>query len=304
MSINNLQMSKAAPDKSPMIHGERVVAPFSSGDEPPRSAAPEGATDCHIHIFDPRFPRLPGREGVWATVADHLLFRRRLGLSRSIVVHPSSYGADNRALLDALDQLGDTARGVASVTPEVTDAELDRMHAQGVRAIRLYLARENPPTPAQIREYAMRLAPRGWHIQFVVREKQLIDAERLLLELPCRIVLDHFAHLAQPEGLNQPAGDTVRRLLDKGHTYLKLSCVYSVSKDPEHFSDLGKTVRSLVDLAPDRMLWGTDWPHTSVKARPKPDGAQLFDLLTDWVPDVQMRTRILVANPQALYWSN
>ncbi|MES3003551.1 MAG: amidohydrolase family protein [Pseudomonadota bacterium] len=261
---------------------------------------PPGATDCHVHIFDPRFPCAPGREQPASTVDDLLRLRRRLGLSRSVIVHPSSYGADNRALFDALERLGDSARGVAWVTPATTDEELRHMHALGVRGIRLYLARDNAPTAQDLRAYATRIAPMGWHIELVVKGPQLMAAEQALMDLPCPIVLDHFAHLKQPEGLRQPAGEAVLRLLGKGNTYLKLSCVYAVSADAG-FGDLAPTAREFIAAAPDRMLWGTDWPHTTVKSGPKPDAARLFDLLAAWEPASAVRDRILVDNPARLY---
>lgn len=289
-----------------MIHGETLSARHSSGTKPPATPAPDQATDCHIHIFDPRFAGASGRaEGLVATAADNLALRRRLGLSRSVVVYPSSYNGDNAALLDALDQMGDSARGVIHLAPDATEASLKAMHARGVRGVRMYLSRENPPAPDTIRAVARRIAPLGWHIQFVVREEALIASESVLADLPCPIVFDHFAHLAQPKGVKQPAGETIHRLLDLGRTYLKLSCVYSVSKAGNPgYGDLAETARTLVSWAPERMLWGTDWPHTTVKdPAPKPDGALLFDLLTEWAPDEETRHRILVHNPQSLYWS-
>ena len=194
-----------------MIKGESVCAPYSSGSNPPKTAAPDGATDCHVHIFDRRFPRPAGRDGPDSSdVAALLRLRLRLGLSRAVLVYPSSYGGDNRAMLDALEQLGDTARGVAYITPQITDAELDRMNSAGVRGARLYLARDNPPDVDDIRAYAYRLASRGWHLEFVVRERQLMDAEAVLMALPCKIVLCHFAHLARPLSMRPPGAERTR----------------------------------------------------------------------------------------------
>lgn len=291
-----------------MNAGESIVVARSAGSGPPRTAAPAGAVDCHIHIFDPRWPLArPLKVGFWSTVEDELRKRSRTGVARCVIVHPSSYGSDNGALLQALAVLGDSARGVAFVPPEVSEAELDALHAQGVRGIRLFLnGGDQHPPPGLIRAHAERLAPRGWHIEFVVREQPLMAAEDLLAALPCRIVLDHFAHMRQPAGVRQPVADTVRRLLDKGHTYLKLAAVYSVSKAPAPaYDDLTPMARTLIDWAPERMLWGSDWPHTTVAAPELlPDDAQLFDQLAAWARTPEMLETILVTNPDRLYWSS
>ncbi|WP_158215293.1 amidohydrolase family protein [Candidimonas nitroreducens] len=255
-----------------------------------------------MHIFDRRFPRVAGRDGPESDVAALLRLRRRLGVSRTVLVYPSSYGGDNRAMLDALEQLGDTARGVAHITLQTPEAELDRMNSAGVRGARLYLARDNPPDVDDIRAYAYRLASRGWHLEFVVRERQLMDAEAVLMALPCKIVLCHFAHLARPLSMRPPGADAVKRLLDRGHTYLKLSGVYTVSDGATAYVDLDPVAQELIAAAPQRMLWGTDWPHTTVRGT-RPDGAELFDMLARWAPDHTARERILVDNPTALYWA-
>lgn len=288
-----------------MVKGEAIAVPNSSGTEPPRTPAPAGATDTHIHIFDPRFPRPEGRKGVWATVADYRLFRRRLGLSRCVVVSPGSYGYDNSSLLDALDQFGDTARGVAAVKADVSESELDRLHARGVRGIRLYLSGDHPTAPDQLPQYARRIARRGWHIQLVVGTEsgRFVAADKVLMNLECPLVLDHLAYVPHPQGLRHPAADLVRRLLDGGNTHVKLSGSYIVSKAPrpDHV-DLDEYVAMLVRQAPERLFWGSDWPHTTAP-KPTPDAAALFDLLARWAPGAAVRQRILVENPHRFYWS-
>src|SRR5262249_44055793 len=136
----------ASQGSAPAVAGERMSAPvpYSDGLEPPVMALPTGATDCHHHIFDPRFPRPNGRKGIWGTVGDYGLLRRRRGFARSGIAAPSSYGFDNTCLVDALDQLGESSRGVAAVRLDVSDAELDRLHRHGVRGIRLYLIGDVP----------------------------------------------------------------------------------------------------------------------------------------------------------------
>jgi predicted TIM-barrel fold metal-dependent hydrolase len=290
-----------------MVSGERLAVPHSAGVEPPRMPAPAGATDTHHHIFDPRFPRPEARTGVWATASDYTQLRRRLGLTRSVVIAPSSYGYDNECLIDALDAFGDSARGVAVIKLDTPDAELDRLHAHGVRGIRLYMSASGvaATAPAEFPAYARRIERLGWHIQLVVgTHASLVTAEPELAKLRCTVVLDHFAYVPQPDGIHNPAVSAMRRLLDNGRTYVKLSGVYITSKEGfPHYSDVNELAIELARAAPDRMLWGTDWPHTGVP-KTKPDGALLFEQLAIWAPDTGVRHRILVDNPQRLYWSD
>jgi D-galactarolactone isomerase len=291
---------------STTIRGERLVAPYSNGVEPPSTAAPVGATDCHHHIFDPRFPRPADAKGIWATMGDYRLFRRRLGLSRSVIVSPSTYGFDNSCLIDALDQSAGTSRGVAAVKIDTPDAELDRLHAHGVRGIRLYLAAENKK-PDQLPAFARRIARLAWHIELVsARDGQgVAEAESVLLNLPCPLVIDHFGYVPFPAAVRHPSFYTIRRLLDTGRAWVKLSGVYIQSKvGHPAYSDVHELAIELIRAAPGRMLWGTDWPHTGVADQKlNPDGAALLDMLAIWAPDTDVRRRILVDNPQEFYWS-
>jgi predicted TIM-barrel fold metal-dependent hydrolase len=279
--------------------------PYSDGVEPPVMALPVGATDCHHHIFDPRFPRPNGRKGIWGTVDDYRLLRRRLGLSRSVVASPSSYGVDNSCLVDALDQFGESSRGVAAVRLDDSDAELDRLHRHGVRGIRLYLIGDKPTPPAQFAAYAERIARLGWHIQAVaVSDDALIGAEPAFAQLPCTLVIDHFGYVSQPGGIDRPSMTVLRRLLDKGNVYVKLSAPYITSRTgAPGYDDVNPVAAALVRAAPDRILWGTDWPHPLVTAPPWPNDAAMLDRLAVWAPDPAIRRRILVDNPSRLYWA-
>jgi D-galactarolactone isomerase len=286
------------------VRGERLRAPYSSGVLPPRTPAPPGAVDCHHHIVDPRFPGdrpLPS-----ATVGDYRVFQRRLGLTRSVVVAPSTHGDDNRGLVDALGELGtDRARGVALVHPEVGDAELRRLHRHGVRGIRVYLGKGRVPTPEELRALAGRAAGLGWSVSVVAaRDRDLIAGwEDTLAALPCPVVVDHLGWAPQPAGVASATAAALGRLLETGNTYVKLSGLYLSSNHPS-YEDVDELAGRLCRTAPDRMLWGTDWPHLVALAmgRQAPDGALLFDKLTGWLPDADDRRRVLVDNPERLYW--
>lgn len=291
------------------VKGEALSVPHSTGTAPPSNPAPAGATDCHIHIFDPRFSRkvvLENTAAEWGTVADYRLFQRRLGLSRVVIVSPSSYGFDNGCLVDALDAFGDHARGIAVIRLDTLDAELKRLHAHGVRGIRLY-AEKGRVQPDELARYAKRIVDLGWHIQFVVGREPgaLVRFERSLAGLPCGVVIDHMGYLPQPDALTDPGLPVLRRLLDGGNAWVKLSGVYlrSAQRRPP-YDDCDALATELARAAPERCLWGTDWPHTGVKdAALKPDGAELFERLSRWVPDAAARYKVLVTNPEIVYWA-
>jgi predicted TIM-barrel fold metal-dependent hydrolase len=286
------------------------AVPNSSGTEPAKVKAPAGACDCHHHIFDAaRFPVKAGVQVVPnARVEEYRLLQRRLGISRDIVVTPTPYPAtlaDNLVTLDAIKQLGPNARGVAIVSPEMSDADLKTLDAGGVRGIRFSLTSGRPgaastATPEIIEAIAKRVAPLGWHVQFNVTGEQIVANEALLGRLAAPIVFDHMGHLSQPAGINDPAYAIIRRLIDKGRTWVKLSVTYDSSKDgPPGYADVNRVGQAYVKAAPERLVWGSNWPHPSEPN--KPDDAMLFDLIAQWAPDEATRNRILVANPEALY---
>lgn len=290
-----------------LVRGERLQAPWSLGEAPPKTALPAGAVDCHHHIFDRRFQKDAEPRAGSATVQDYLLFKRRLGLSRSIVVAPSNYGTDNACLLDALGQLGtDAARGVVLVDPEVPDAALNAMHARGVRGMRIYLAKNRPPTPAELARLGERAAERGWSLQFVGdRDREvLVEWAEAILDLPCEFVIDHFGWAPQPAGVDSATAAFLRRVLGGDRGYVKLSGLYLSSREgfPE-YRDLDALAVDLVRRNPWRILWGSDWPHP-VAGGLKPDGAMLVDRLAEWAPTEALRRQILVDNPERLYWSD
>ena len=309
MAIVAEEFRVSATNVSPalVVKGERVQAPNSTGSEPPVTPAPAGACDCHHHIFDPRFPDANGKpHAIVATVDDYLLFRRRLGLSRSIVIAASTDRDDNRCVLDALDRLGGTSRGVAIARPGISDAALDELHAHGVRGLRFYLGKGDIPTPEELKVFGQRAHKRNWHLQIVASREghQVSEWERQLAALPCRIVIDHIGYAMQPIAADDPDVQAMLRLLQNRRTYMKLSGVYITSKlGFPAYADVDALAKQLIAAAPDRMLWGTDWPHPSVRGH-EPDGAQLFDQITRWAPDEALRRQILVNNPQELYWAD
>ena len=276
--------------------------PNSAGRERPRTKAPANAADCHAHIYDARFPSaippLPH-----ATVGDYRLLQQRTGTSRVVIVTPRNYVVDNSVTLDAIRQFGGSARGVAVVRPDVTDGELKRLDSGGIRGIRFTVADPSVAVVSinMIEPLAKRIADIGWHVQLNMSREQMLENGPMLRRLPVPIVFDHLAYLSAPEGLTHPAYTVVRSLIDNGRTWVKLSGAYIRSRvGPPSYRDVAQVAQAFVTAAPERLVWGSDWPHPSETER-KPDDANLFDLLATWAPDERIRNRILVQNPEALY---
>ena len=281
------------------------AVPNSAGTAPPALKAPPNACDCHHHIYDPaRFPILnPGMPfPPNARVEEYRLLQRRTGTTRSIVVQPGPYITDNRVTLDAIAQLGPGSRGVAVVRPSVTDAELQALDAGGIRGLRFSLndARNGAVTLDMIEPLSRRVAALGWHVQVNMLPDQIVAAGALWDRLPVPIVFDHLAGIRPPQGTTHQAYAVVRRLLDQGRTWVKLSVTAGGSEDgPPGYADAVRVGQAYVNAAPERLVWGSNWPHPTEPV--KPDDAQLFDLMARWVPDARTRHRILVENPEALY---
>ena len=245
---------------------------------------PAGAVDSHFHIFDDRYASVTGRPRAAASVADYLAFRQSLGIQRSVIIAPSTYGTDNTCLFEALDQLGPRHHRAVVILGDQRDPQTLRdWQARGVRGIRLYAGHGDLDDVQQLHDLAA-LADR-------------------LAQLPCQLVIDHFGFAPQPGAEQSPTADALRRLVDSGQTYVKLSGMYIQSKvGAPHYEDYDALAIDLVRRAPERMLWGSDWPHTLATTRP--DGADLLGRLRVWAPDQAVQQQILQANPERLYWSS
>ncbi len=278
--------------------------PWSSGTERPILNAPAAACDCHMHVYDSRFPVAPNAKlrPPDATVDNYRLLQERLGTTRNVVVTPSTYGVDNSCTLDAIAKLGAKARGVAVVDTTVADVELKRLDSLGIRGIRFNLVQSGATTIDMLEPLSKRVNDLGWHVQIHMLGDQIAESAELLQRLPSPIVFDHMARILEPSGIDHPAFALVLKLIDRGRAWVKLSSAYQDSKvGPPTYGDVSKLARAYVSAAPERMVWGSDWPHPTEKADAKPDDAVLFDLLADWAPDETIRNRILVDNAAALY---
>lgn len=264
---------------------------------------PPLACDTHLHVYDPRYPLAPTATGPApeAGVAEYREVQRRLGLERAVIVQPTAYGFDNRATLDGIAALGlERARGIAVVDETVTDADLQSLTEAGIRGVRFQML----PGGALPWERADRVAARareaGWHVQLQLDGRTLPDRLAQIRSWAGPIVVDHVGKFLEPVPLDHPGFRCLADLVGTGRVWVKLSAPYEVSRSgAPGYEDVSRIARELVRLAPERMLWASNWPHPSV--REKPDDAALLGLLADWAPDETTRNRILVDNPTEVY---
>ena len=279
------------------------AVPNSVGTEVPKLKAPPLTCDCHQHIYDPaRFPGTANGMVADARVAEYRMLQRRLGIQRNIVCTPGPYVVDNSVSLDAIAQFGPNARGVAVMRPTITDAELEVLNKGGIRGIRF----TNPgpkavTTVEMIEPLANRVNALGWHVDISMSAEQIVASQDLFARLPTNIIFDHFAHVPQPAGPNDPSFGVIRKMLDNGRTWIKLSVTSDTSgKDAiQSLDELTPLAQAYLKAAPERMVWGSNWPHPGVTE--KPDDAVLFDLAAKWAPDAKVRHRLLVDNAAVLY---
>ena len=283
-----------------------LCAPFDPHPRKPRFKMPLLACDCHAHICGP-IERHPYAEGRIYTPPDAPLSAYRhmletLGLERAVLVQPSVYGTDNTVMLEAMANIGARCRGVAVVEDEISDAELAGMHAVGVRGVRanvVDVAEAKGVIPmAPLARLAARVKPHGWHVELLMHADEFPDLDRLFADFPVDIVLGHLGYMRTDKGLEQPGFQALLRLMQRGRTWVKLTGPYRISTAPHR--DTIPYARALLDAAPERVIWGSDWPHVTVKGAMPNDG-DLADLLLEWIPDARLREQVLVKNPAKLY---
>ncbi|CAG4899800.1 amidohydrolase family protein [Paraburkholderia gardini] len=270
----------------------------------PMQKAPSKACDCHIHIIGPHdeFPLSPGRAYTppEASIGQYENVQRVLGTERVVIVQASVYGTDNRCTLAALKHFGpQRARGVAVIDPSISDAELHTMHDAGVRGIRVNLVTPGGPPVSHLTTLAERIAPLGWHTQVFVNGTALPMLAPTLLSLPTDVVIDHLGHVPANWELSHPAFDALCALLDSGRVWIKV-CAYRSSVAGYPFHDVDAAATSLIAHAPQRCVWGTDWPHPSFEGT-LPDDGELLDAFMRWAPDPSIQQQVLVDNPARLY---
>jgi predicted TIM-barrel fold metal-dependent hydrolase len=276
---------------------------------------PRGACDCHVHIFDPEhFPYFSGRlySPPEASINDLRSLQSALHFDRVVIVTPSVYGVDNSVTINAVHELGTRARAVAVIDKTFSAAGLDQMAAAGVRGVRLNLetAGESDPAAAKriLGETAAQLAGRNWHIQFNTRLSVITALKSDIMALSMPVIFDHFGGAKAEPGPGQPGFADLLDLVKSGHAYVKISAAYRTSDKTPDFPDTAPLAQALVAANPDRVVWGSNWPHPgrgpspTALAPPYPnDDGRVLNLLPTWVGDAAVRKKILVDNPARLY---
>ncbi len=271
----------------------------------PKLKAPPGACDSHIHLFGPvaKYPFAADSpyQAHEATPETFIALQNTLGLSTAVIVSPGGYGRDYSLLADTLTKYPARFRGIALLRDDVPSSEIARLTKLGVRGMRMMSHKRGQHVPNYSPEIAARVHEHGWHIQFYPHGTDIVDYADKLLALRNPIVLDHFASIPASGGTEQPAVKAVLRMLDSGKVWLKLSGPMRCTAEPPPYPSLTPLARLFAKHAPERMVWGSDWPHVNLDGMVMPNDGDLLDLLAEWVPDEAIRNRILVDNPNALY---
>ncbi len=277
------------------------------------AAMPEGACDCHVHIYGP-YDRFPARrEGKFAPRAEapvEALFRMwsSIGVDRGVIVHAMSAGPDNLVTLDALKRFPDRLRGVALLKPDVSEKMLDALTDAGFKGIRVNLLRQDGRVIVQggtsledLESLAPRLATRGWHAQLWVESGDLQVLAPEIEKLPLDFVIDHQSRTMADKGIDCPGFRWFRDRLQSGRYWCKLSGIDRNTRHGAPYEDTDPFMKALVAANPDRLVWGTDWPHVGHEVQSVPTEAALIAALERSVPDPEVRRKILVTNPERLY---
>ena len=272
----------------------------------PKLKCPPGACDSHIHLFGPVDKYAFQPEGPYLSREQlpetNIALQDKLGLSRAVIVSPGGYGKNYKFLADTLERFPDRFRGIALIPDDITTAEFQRLTKLGVRGLRFMSAARGPKFPHISERLAGIAAEHGWHVQFYPHGTDLVDYADRLLALPNEaIVLDHFAGVPAEGGIDQPAFKTMLRMLDTGRAWVKISGPMRCTPKEFPYAPVTPMAQALVRHAPERLVWGSDWPHVNMNDRLMPNDGDLLDLLLEWVPDTSTRNRILIDNPCTLY---
>ena len=274
----------------------------------PQLKIPAGSCDCHAHILGPaaRFPFIDER--VYTPpdclLTDYRAMLARLGLTRAVLVQPSVYGTDNRVLLNALEAMQGAWRGVAVVAPDASESMLRELHYAGVRGVRVNVvdvqSNKGALPLSQLRALAERVAPLGWHMEFLLHVHEFPRLDQQLAAFPVEVVFGHLGYLPTCLGTGDSGFQALLRLLQGGRAWVKLTGPYRLSDTRLPYADVNPFAHALLAAAPQQIVWGSDWPHVMVKGAMPNDG-DLLDLLSSWIPDPSIRHQVLVSNPERLY---
>ena len=277
----------------------------------PRTVFPVGACDTHAHICGPAATFPYAEERIYtppdATSDDYLALLTTLGVERAVLIQPSVYGTDNRALLDVLSRVPSGLRGIAVVDANIDTATVKALDDAGIRGIRLNVVDHNGPRNVipeeRVRKLANIIAPFGWHIEFLINTDEALGFAAAIDGLAVDVVVGHLGYPKSGAAawLRSPALEDFLRLFERGRCWVKLTGPYRISSAPDlPYPDVAPLAQRLATVNPDRLLWGSDWPHVMMK-KPMPNDGDLSDLIADWLPDAALRRQVLVDNPAELY---
>jgi 2-pyrone-4,6-dicarboxylate lactonase len=270
---------------------------------------PKGSIDTHVHVFEPGYPLSAGRgyNPPDSTLADLKQLHATLGIERVVFTQPSVYGTDNSAILDAMAALNaqkpGRARGVAALAMQISDKEIAALDASGVRGVRLNTDNKGgmPIRMDEIPELAARIRPFGWHLEFLFPGKHIVELMPLFSALRLPMSIAHFAYQPATAGVAAAGFQALLELARRGNTWIKISGANRVSAtDLPPYHDVKPMAHALIEAAPERIMWGTDWPHPNKYVVNSNDG-DLVDAFGDWVTDAAMRRKIMVETPAAFY---
>jgi predicted TIM-barrel fold metal-dependent hydrolase len=273
----------------------------------PATKAPPGSCDTHAHVFGPteRYPLSPkrGYDPAPAPLEAYRHLLAALGVSRAVLVQPSVYGTDNSAMLDAVAQDPVNKRAVVAVTAAATDDELRAFHAAGARGIRVNLVDPGGmpfDSLGDVGRFAERLAPLGWHVEYLVHVHDFPEIDALA-RMPVDTVVGHFGYMAAAHGIDHPGFRRFLKLFEGGRIWVKMTAPYRISGRADMpYDDVTPFARVLREARPDRLLWGTDWPHVMNK-KPMANDGDMFDCIAEWLPTEDLRRLVLAENPNRLY---
>ena len=283
--------------------------PFHPNPSKPKYKPPAGAVDAHCHVFGPesKFPYAPERKYTPCDAPKEKLFALRdfLGLDKNVIVQASCHSKDNRAMIDALETSNNKARGVAFMGEEVTDAELKAMDRAGVKGVRFnFVKRLVDYTPREVlNRIAARVAPLGWHIVVYFEMPDLPEFESFFTALPTTVVVDHMGTPSVAKGVGDPENQRFIRLMEtRKNFWVKVTCPERMTLQGPPYDDVMPFGCTLVERFPDRVIWGTDWPHPNMK-KAAPDDGLLVDCIPKVAPTPALQKALLVDNPMRLYWT-
>lgn len=297
-------MAQGAPDHPLATEVAPACAPARPDMRAPSWPVPFGACCAHAHVvgdgYEYPFVAMRGYTPPAATEKQYLHMLDGLGLTYGVLVQVSVHGTDNSLMVDVLHEHPRRLRGVAVCQPDVADAELEALNEAGVRGLRFNVTTGGGVGFEALETLARRIAPMGWHVQLLTTPERLVEVAPRLPALPVDVVIDHMAYVRPPAGVAHPAYQVMLDLLGNGRTWVKISGAYRNSRQNHDWTDTDDVAMGLIAARPDRLVWGTDWPHVHI-SKPVMRTGETLETLGRWMPDPALRKRVLVDNPAKLY---